>query len=475
VLLAAGALAIVRLDIAERRATFDASARVAHRLLSQAAAQHDAILATLSLLPPAAGGDDDALLRGLPALHPQVLAVRLLRAPARWDDAGWQAAQARSMAAGAPVLATVDAPAGSYTLLRASPAASVALRIDVRRMVAPEAWPFDAARGVSVTLRHGEQAMVLQRPEAAHTLPAGWTAGFTFDEPLDSSSQPLRLQLREPTGPAQWPWRALAAWAALATAAVAAARALRQLRMERSRSAELARVERVARLDAIGEMAAGLAHELNQPLGAVLASTQAARRLLDDDAPDAPGVRDAVVHAEQQARRMAEVLGRLRRQLQRPDEPRVAVAVDLRQALRSTLDLLAPEVRRLGAQVDVTGSARAVAADPVALQQILHNLVGNALQALAGVPASRRRIDAALSSDDAMARLRLRDSGPGIAADALPRLFEPFFTTRADGLGLGLPLAEKLAQSMGGRLDARNAPEGGAEFMLELPAAKGTQ
>ncbi|MEO6407271.1 MAG: ATP-binding protein [Burkholderiaceae bacterium] len=109
-----------------------------------------------------------------------------------------------------------------------------------------------------------------------------------------------------------------------------------------------------------------------------------------------------------------------------------------------------------------------VDADSVALEQIMHNLIGNAMQALDEVPEEERRLTLTVGADNGWGVFSVRDSGPGIAADDLPRLFEPFFTTRRSGLGLGLSLCESLAQRMQGTLTARNVAPRGAEFRLTL-------
>ena len=114
-------------------------------------------------------------------------------------------------------------------------------------------------------------------------------------------------------------------------------------------------------------------------------------------------------------------------------------------------------------------------ADPVALQQILHNLVKNALRAMDEVPVDERRLSLHVDHADGLGRLTVRDSGPGITPELLPRLFEPFFTTRRDGMGLGLSLCETLAQQMHGTLRARHASPHGAEFTLALPLARSTR
>eukprot|EP01036_Dinobryon_divergens_P013500 gene13500-18218_t len=114
-------------------------------------------------------------------------------------------------------------------------------------------------------------------------------------------------------------------------------------------------------------------------------------------------------------------------------------------------------------------------ADPVALDQIVHNLILNALQALEQVPTAQRRLTLTLRTVDGtvggQGELAVADSGPGIPPDVLPRLFEPFFSTREGGLGLGLSLCETLASGMGGSLSAANNTTGGAVFRLRLPLA----
>jgi C4-dicarboxylate-specific signal transduction histidine kinase len=222
------------------------------------------------------------------------------------------------------------------------------------------------------------------------------------------------------------------------------------------------------------------AHEINQPLTAVLAGTRTALRLLPaGQAPepeDLDTARQALELAAAQARRAADVLTRLRRLVEHPEAMAALQAVRLEATAAALLALLAPELRRRGVRTEVAGHAPPVWADPVALEQIIHNLVTNALQALEDAPPpapETARIVLQVQTDAAARRARLvvRDNGPGIAPQALPRLFEPFFTTRRSGLGLGLPLCESLAQVMGGTLTASNAAPHGAEFVLELPLA----
>lgn len=205
----------------------------------------------------------------------------------------------------------------------------------------------------------------------------------------------------------------------------------------------------------------------------MLANTQGARRLLAEDEPDLDTARDAMGKAAEQAKRAADVLGRLRRLVERPQADTPLQALDLPQAARQVLYLLAPELQRRGVECSVEGDPQcAVRAEPVALEQVIHNLVMNALQALEKVPPGRRSLVLQVSVEDARGVLRVCDSGPGIAPELLPRIFEPFFSTREDGLGLGLSLCETLLTSMGGSLRAaRHSPQG-AEFRLDLELAR---
>ena len=247
--------------------------RIAHRLLSQRAAQLDAVLATLALVSPAAdavAAADDSATR-LPALWPAVLKVQRSSAQTPWADPALQAADAESRALPPAqrhaVLAQADAAAGQYTLVLAGTPSSWALRVDVKRLVPTEAWPLSDSGPVRALLVAGAHTLVLHAGAPEAQQPAGLTAGFTFAKLLATPSQPFDLRLQRATGPAQWPWGWLLAWAALCTVCTAAAMTLQRARLTQQRSAQLMRLAQTARLNTLGELAAGMAHELNQPAG----------------------------------------------------------------------------------------------------------------------------------------------------------------------------------------------------------------
>jgi signal transduction histidine kinase len=472
---AVGALGLVRSAIEDQRVVFETNARIAHRVLSQRAVQHDAILATLALLQPAA---DAGAEQRLPAVYPQVLRVLRRDAGRDWpsadarETASLAAAEADSRRAQRAALGTVAFTEGRYWLVRAAEPASFALLIDARSLVVPDEWPLPSDSASHARLVHGAQQLVLQPGRLGEL---GWR--FDFAKPLAAESQPFDVTLAASAGWSSLPWRAIAFWLAGSAALAAAAALWLRQRDAARRAGERARLDRVSRLNAMGELAAGIAHELNQPLTAVIANTGAAARLLADDEPDLATARGAMGQAAAQARRAGDVLARLRRLIERPDTAPSMQSVALAPLLARTLDLLDAEVRALGLRPQLDGVAPELAlrADPVALEQIVHNLLSNALLALAQVPAGERqlRIDARVEGERVV--MEVRDTGPGIAAEALPRLFEPFFSTRAGtpdgGLGLGLSLAESLALGMGGSLSAANAAPRGALFRLELARA----
>lgn len=222
-----------------------------------------------------------------------------------------------------------------------------------------------------------------------------------------------------------------------------------------------------AKLAMLGQLSASINHELNQPLSAIRSYAENARLLLERG-------RDAEVAGNlEQIARLVEHMSRISSQLKlfarKSDGHRLPVS--LRQAVEVVLELLQPDLRRAGVQVELGEGLDAlwVLADATRLEQVLLNLVGNAQHALEGEADPCIRIDALAKQDQV--QIRVRDNGPGIAQEHLTQIFDPFFTTRKSGLGLGLAISQQIADNMGGRLEARNVPDGGAEFILTLERA----
>ena len=461
----AGGALLAQAELTRLREAFDTDARIAHRLLSQRVVQHDAIMATLALLQPADDGTRPE--QRLSSVYPRILAVQRRPREAAWPEPALAAAEAASRDLRRPVLATVDFAQGRYQLVLAAEPVSYALTLDLRATVPWAEWPMQPDTShVRVTLEHEGQRFVVQPGRVS---PGGWR--FEAHKHLAADSQPFDVVAVRSVGAADLPWGRMAGWAALVGLVLAALMALQRQRAERRRAEELLRLGQVARLNALGELAAGMAHELNQPLTAVLANTQAASRLLADDPPELDTARHAMVQAVEQARRASAVVSRLRRVVERPDLAAAPVAIDLQEAVQNALYLLEPEFARRGVVTQQTshGGLPTVRAEPVALEQIIHNLLMNALQALEQTPPDDRRLVLGFHTDGQQGVLTVADNGAGIAPDVLPRLFEPFFTTRSGGLGLGLSLCETLAAGMGGSLSAAHHVPRGAVFSLALP------
>jgi len=462
----AGCAWLVHARLERLREAFETDARIVHRLLSQRVVQHDAVLAMLTLLQPSA--DASRPEQRLPSVYPQIVRVERRDPEAPWSDPELLRADTISRAAGRPVLASVDPVQGRYRLVLAAHPASYAVQFDVRAMVPWNEWPMAPDTSpVRVSLDYDGKGFVLQPGRDSVGL---WS--FAFRKRLAAESQPFDVVAMRGVYWSELPWLAMLAWAAAVAAGLIAARAMHRQRIARERAEALLRLDRVGRLNALGELAGGLAHELNQPLTAVVANTRAASRLLADDPPDLTTAREAMNSAADQARRASDVVARVRGAIEKPERGGALTRVELEAAVRRVLYLLEPEIEQRGVTPKVDSAPGiAVNADPVALEQIVHNLLTNALHALEQVPPGERALDVRIAVAEGQAVLTVRDSGPGIASAVLGRIFEPFFTTREGGLGLGLSLSESLALAMNGRLTAANREPHGAELSLTLPLA----
>jgi signal transduction histidine kinase len=232
---------------------------------------------------------------------------------------------------------------------------------------------------------------------------------------------------------------------------------------------ELAHATRVA---TVGEMAASLAHELNQPLCAVLLNAQTAQRLLAGPAPDLEEARAALADIATQTNRANAIIARVRAFVRH--EAVLPQSLDLNDLIRETVELTRRDLalRGIGLELDLAEDLPAVLADRVQLQQVLLNLLRNGAEAIeAGAGAVRTLRVRSKRSDGDRVTGRVEDSGPGLAVEDLVRIFQPFYTTKPQGLGLGLAICRSLLTAHGGELTAGAAPLGGACLQFTLPAA----
>jgi two-component system sensor kinase FixL len=240
----------------------------------------------------------------------------------------------------------------------------------------------------------------------------------------------------------------------------------------RIRSVE-ARLTHVGRFDLMGEMAAGIAHEINQPLSAIATYAQAARRMLERDQPGIKPLIDVCRKIDEQALRAGRVIENLRRFIRKQDIR--TEAVDVNVAVKDIMTLVDADARAEGIRVTTkyADGLSAVHGNATQLQQVLLNLTRNAVDAMRGTLNKDRGLEIATErGTDAGVRITVTDHGPGVTAQLGDNIFHPFVTTKREGLGVGLAISRTIVQSCGGTLAYRDNPAGGAVFVVELPAAK---
>ncbi len=232
---------------------------------------------------------------------------------------------------------------------------------------------------------------------------------------------------------------------------------------------ELAYLSRVASL---GVLSGALAHELKQPLAIILANAQAAAHILDDDEPDLAEVRDIIADIVSEDRRAGDVIGRLRTLL-RPGEAS-STAVDVNLAVQEVIRLTGGDLqdKQISLKTNLAPELPAVLSDSIQLQQVVLNLVVNAADAMGEIPRNQRHLTIRTYLSGTEVFTTVSDTGPGLPGD-IAKLFEPFHTTKSDGLGIGLSICRMLISAHGGRLTAESNPHGGATFAIVLPIDRG--
>jgi signal transduction histidine kinase len=243
----------------------------------------------------------------------------------------------------------------------------------------------------------------------------------------------------------------------------------RRRRAEVEARRHLAAVAHMDRRAALGELTASLTHELSQPLSAILRNAEAAEMLLASDPQHDPRLDEIIADIRRCDQRAHELIRRMRNLLRRQDLE--SKPVDLNDVARDTVDLVKPDADAKGIDIvlDTAKRASVVIGDRVHLEQVVLNLMLNGMEAMADVPARRRRLIVRTIHSNGHAGVLVEDSGPGIPADALPHIFEPFFTTKEDGMGMGLSIARSVIDAHGGRIVAENNDGSGATIGFSLP------
>lgn len=234
------------------------------------------------------------------------------------------------------------------------------------------------------------------------------------------------------------------------------------------REVELARI---ARAQTLGELASGLAHELNQPLAAIVTDSGTCESVLRAGNPEsASHVDEGLRRIAGSARRATEIIRRLRRTVRK--RPVRFARVDLAELARTSADLVAYRVRNDAVTVSIAAprTLPPVEADPVGIEQVLVNLLQNAVDAVRDMPAGARRIELTIAQVGESIEVEVRDTGPGIDPERLDQVFEAFVSTKREGLGVGLAICRTIVTAHGGQISCENRPAGGAAFRFRLPA-----
>jgi signal transduction histidine kinase len=232
------------------------------------------------------------------------------------------------------------------------------------------------------------------------------------------------------------------------------------------RTKELAHLNRFA---TAGELTASIAHEINQPLGSILTNAETAQAILKSPNPDINEVNEILADILKDDQRASEVIRRMKSLLKKA--PFELKKFDLNDVVRETLGFLSSLA--VGRKVELTSlikqNALPILGDHVQLQQVILNLVVNGIDAMKDTPAENRIISIRTSRVENFAELSVSDRGPGIPEDKLKAVFEPFFTSKAEGMGMGLSIARTIVEAHNGLIWAKNRDHGGATFRIKLP------
>jgi two-component system sensor kinase FixL len=240
---------------------------------------------------------------------------------------------------------------------------------------------------------------------------------------------------------------------------------------QRARSLEL-RLAHVDRFNLMGEMAAGIAHEINQPLAAIAAYAQAAKRIVQREPADMSLLDEVCGKIDEQARRAGQVIANLRKFIRKQEI--ATQPLDLNKVIAGVLNLIEADAHAEGIPVrlDCADELPAVRGDAVQLQQVLLNLTRNAVDAMRQGPQKQRGIAIGTRlGPDATIRLTVADHGHGVSRQLGENIFHPFVSTKREGLGVGLAISRTIVQSYGGSLSYADNPEGGTVFTVALPPA----
>lgn len=469
-----------------------------HRVLSQRAAQHDAHLTSLNALILAANPPPvDALRqvsRNIIRFYPRITVIDVLLLNREGADITMkpvlmvEETEHASVAADfAPQI--IDQKPGEvrsyisattpdrYYLGKKSdnsnPGYAIIMAINPALMIEPDERPVWA----DLTLKIDGQTVLKQQSDT-HEQASALLEQPVFSQFIDSQNQPVLLTLSRPMALTEVvdPLRTVL-FAVLSLIALVSGywlwRSVQMARQAEQKASLLeheTRLAHAARVNAMGELASGIAHELTQPLTALLSQSQAALRL--ETSGEHPALlRQALTANVREASRAGEILQRMRSYMSNHEPQRKRTEIN--QIIRDVSELLHTDLaqRHITLHQQTEKTSPVIIADAVEMEQVLYNLIRNAADSLAQSSRAEKQVILNAISRNGLVIVTVTDNGDGIADDILPRLFEPFFTTRNGGMGLGLSLCATLIERIGGEISAANLAGGGAVFTMVIPEA----
>jgi signal transduction histidine kinase len=332
----------------------------------------------------------------------------------------------------------------------------------------------DAGR-LALRILNGEQAGEIP-PVASKAKPLfNWNEMQRWNVSASDLPEGSEIRFRQPTFFEQYRWQTMAILAALFIQAGLITFLLHERHLRRDAEAEsrkrMSELAHVNRQTTAGELSSSMAHELNQPLGSILANAETAELILKSQSPDLDEIREILADIKRDDQRAGEVIRRVRSYLTRT--PFEAKDIDLNQIMGEAFQFLSVQAsaRNIALYLRTSPGQLRIRGDPVQLQQVILNLVVNSMDAMAAIPYGRTVIGRTELNGDSTIEISISDSGPGIPPDKLARVFDPFFTTKDQGMGIGLSIARTIILAHKGRIWAENQTGGGAAFRFTLPLA----
>jgi len=470
-----------------------------HRIVSQRADQHDAHLTSLSAL--AVGSEQPQrnlflqVAGAIRQFYPRVTAVDLV--PLSADKPMFTTREssvdiyalssairtAAKASTGRLVLMASPMSPGRYLIVKRSPNSELArfgLAIEIdARILLESASEFWQKPNVLISLSLADGTVLTTRQAAPDASDGNGQGRMRIAKTLGSRTQPLLLTTGYWLRPGDILFGVPTVLGLSLIGGVLLALAMIVRLLSRTRSAEMrarlgehgARIAHASRVNALGEIASGIAHELTQPLTAILSQSQACVHLLARGEKSMESVTEILQANVAQSKRAGDILSRLRDWTKQ--KPAVMKLQRLNERMHNVALLLGAEAQRLSIDLSVKTDATdpTVMGDAVEIEQVIFNLVRNAMEALERDNSSERRIQMTSSVSAQHAIVEVLDNGPGIAAEMRERLFEPFITGKEKGMGLGLALCERIVERMNGRIEIGIAEGGGVSARVFLALA----